>query len=164
MHNESTHGESIHGAATTDPFVAAIDLSAAPINRSVASIDLSVLAGLREFDNEGDPDLVAELAVIFFQDTVERLGSLRRAIDSADAAGIESEAHSLKGSSASLGAVGMSLLCGELEAKGRAGAIEGAGAFEEAAALDGASEALSRIEEEFGRARAILEAAIYITV
>jgi len=140
MHNESIYDESIHGTR-------AIDLC-------VAAIDLSVLAGLREFDNEGDPDLVAELAVIFFQDTVQRLRSLRRAIDSADAAGIESEAHSLKGSSASLGAVGMSLLCGELEAKGRAGAIKGAGAIE------GALEALSRIEEEFGRARAILEANI----
>jgi HPt (histidine-containing phosphotransfer) domain-containing protein len=144
MYNESIHDESIHGAAAIDLFV--------------APIDLSVLAGLREFDNEGDPDLVAELAVIFFQDTVERLGSLSRAIDSANAAGIENEAHSLKGSSASLGAVGMSLLCGELEAKGRAASIEGAGA------IDGASEMLSRIEEEFGRARAILEADIYITV
>ena len=48
----------------------------------------------------------------------------------------------------------MSLMCGELEEKGRAGAIEGAGA------LEGASEALSQIEEEFGRARAILEAEI----
>src|SRR5882724_5878362 len=144
MHNESIYDESIHGTRAIDLYVAAIDLS--------------VLAGLREFDNEGDPDLVAELAVIFFQDTVQRLRSLRRAIDSADAAGIESEAHSLKGSSASLGAVGMSLLCGELEAKGCAGSIEGAGA------LEGASEALTQIEEEFGRARAILEAEIYITV
>ncbi|HXI89104.1 MAG TPA: Hpt domain-containing protein [Blastocatellia bacterium] len=151
MHNESIHDESIHGAAAIDLFVTAIDLSVAPI-------DLSVLAGLREFDNEGDPDLVAELAVIFFQDTVERLESLRRAIDSADAAGIENEAHSLKGSSASLGAVGMSLLCSELELQGRAGSIEGAGA------LEGASEALTQIEEEFGRARAFLEAEIYITV
>src|SRR6266404_20734 len=150
MHNENIHDESIHGTRAIDLYVAAIDLSVAPIDLSVAPIDLSVLAGLREFDNEGDPDLVAELAVIFFQDTVERLRSLRRAIDFADAAGIESEAHSLKGSSASLGAVGMSLLCGELEAKGRAGAIEGAGA------LESASEALSQIEEEFGRARAIL--------
>jgi len=157
MHNESIYDESIHGTR-------AIDLSVAPIDLSVAPIDLSVLAGLREFDNEGDPDLVAELAVIFFQDTVERLESLRRAIDSADAVGIESEAHSLKGSSASLGAVGMSLLCGELEAKGRAGAIKGAGAIEGAGAMEGALEALSRIEEEFGRARATLEAEIYITV
>jgi len=147
MHNESIHDESIHRTRAVDLYVGAIDLSVAPI-------DLSVLAGLREFDNEGDPDLVAELAVIFFQDTVERLRSLRRAIDAADAVGIESEAHSLKGSSASLGAVGMSLLCGELEAKGCAGSIKGAGA------LEGASEALTQIEEEFGRARAILEAEI----
>lgn len=154
MHNESIHDESIHGAVAIDQYVAAIDLSVAPIDLSAAAIDLSVLAGLREFDNEGDPDLVAELAVIFFHDTVERLGSLRRAVDAADAVGIESEAHSLKGSSASLGAMPMSLMCGELEEKGRAGTIEGAGAIE------GAYETLSRIEEEFGRARAILEAEI----
>jgi len=157
MHNESIHDESTHGTREIDPFVSVIDLSVAPI-------DLSVLAALREFDNEGDPDLVAELAVIFFQDAVERLASLRRAIDSADAAGIENEAHSLKGSSASLGAMRISLLCGELEAKGRAGSIKGAGAIEGAGALEGASETLTQIEEEFGRARAILEAEIYITV
>ena len=48
----------------------------------------------------------------------------------------------------------MSLMCGELEEKGRAGVIEGMSATEEA------SEILSRIEKEFGRARAILEVEI----
>lgn len=114
----------------------------------VDAIDLSALDGLRELENEGNRDFVAALLVLFFRETVERLASLRRAIDAADAVGIESEAHSLKGSSGSLGPMPMSIMCAELEEKGQTGAIEGA------------SETLSRIEEEFGHARAMLEAEI----
>ena len=114
----------------------------------VNAIDPSALDGLRELEDEGGPGLVAAMADLFFRDTVARLGSLRRALGSADAVGIEKGAQSLKGSSASVGAMEMSLLCGELEEKGRVGDIEGA------------SKTLSRIEEEFVRARAILEAEI----
>jgi CheY-like chemotaxis protein/HPt (histidine-containing phosphotransfer) domain-containing protein len=115
------------------------------IDHRVEAIDQSVLDSLRELENEEDPNLVASLVVLFFRDTVERLRSLRRAIDSADAAGVEGNAHSLKSSSANLGALPMSLMCDELEEKGRT------------CALEGAADVLSRIEKEFGRARAILE-------
>jgi HPt (histidine-containing phosphotransfer) domain-containing protein len=110
--------------------------------------DQTALDGLRELENEGGPPLVAALAGLFFRDAVARLGSLRRAIGSADAVGIEKGAQSLKGSSASVGATAMSLMCGELEEEGRVGDIQGA------------SKTLSRIEEEFERVRAILEADI----
>jgi CheY-like chemotaxis protein/HPt (histidine-containing phosphotransfer) domain-containing protein len=116
------------------------------IDHRVDAIDQSVLDSLRELENEEDPDLVASLVVLFFRDTLERLGSMRRAIDSADAEALEGIAHSLKSSSANLGALPMSLLCGDLEVKGRTGALEGA------------AEVLARIEKEFGRARLILEA------
>lgn len=112
----------------------------------VDAIDPSALDSLRELENEGGPELVAALAGLFLRDTISRLGSLRRAIDSGDAVGVERGARTLKGSSASVGAMPMSLMCAELEEEGRSGAIEGA------------SETLSRIEEEFVRARAILEA------
>ena len=114
----------------------------------VDEIDPSALDALRELENEGGPGLVASMAGLFFRDTVARLGSLRRALASADAAGIEKGAQSLKGSSASVGAMAMSLMCGELEEEGRVGNIEGA------------SEILARIEEEFDRTRATLEAEI----
>jgi CheY-like chemotaxis protein/HPt (histidine-containing phosphotransfer) domain-containing protein len=114
-------------------------------NRKGDAIDQSVLNSLRELESEEDPGLVASLVVLFFQDTLERLGSLRRAIDSADATCVEEKAHSLRSSSANLGALPMSLMCRDLEEKGRTGALEGA------------SQALSRIEEEFRCVRAILE-------
>lgn len=114
----------------------------------VDALDPSALDGLREFENVGGPHLVEALASLFSRDTVARLGSLKRAIDSGDAVRIETEARTLRGSSTSVGAMQMSLLCGEMEEEGRAGDIEGA------------SKTLSRIEEEFERARAILEAEV----
>ncbi len=59
---------------------------------------------------------------------------------------MERVAHALSGSSASLGALGMAEACKELEALGRSGAAGGT--------LEGP---LTRLEEEFGRARAALE-------
>ena len=114
----------------------------------VDGLDPSAVDALREFENEGGPALVAALAGLFFRDTVARLGSLRRAVGFADAAAIERGAQGLKGSSASVGAVEMSLMCGELEENARLGALEEA------------SETLSRIEEEFSRTRVTLEAEI----
>lgn len=114
----------------------------------VDGIDPTALDGLRELENEGGPGLVTAMAGLFFRDTVARLGSLRRAIDSADAVGIERGAQSLKGSSSSVGAIAMAQMCGELEEEGRVGDMEGA------------SKTLARIEEEFDRARAVLEAEI----
>jgi len=114
----------------------------------IDALDPSALDGLREFENVGGPHLVEALASLFLRDTVARLGSLKRAIDSGDADRIKTEARTLKGSSISVGAMPMSLLCGKLEEEGRAGDIEGA------------SKTLPRIEEEFEHARSILEAEV----
>jgi len=89
-------------------------------------------------------DGLAEVVEAYVADTPEQLQAMRRALDAADAAGMSIAAHSLKGSSAMLGAQMVSALCGELEHASGAGS------------LDGASEAVSRIERVFEDTRAAL--------
>jgi two-component system, sensor histidine kinase and response regulator len=104
-------------------------------------IDRSVLANLRELQGEDEPDIVAELAEMFLEEVPVRLARLREAVETGDASSVEHRAHTLKGSSGSMGAVGMEAICAELEEIGRS---------EE---LAGAPELISRLGEEFGRVR-----------
>ena len=67
-------------------------------------VDLSVLEQYRELQDEGDPDIVAELIDTFLSDIPNRVSGIREALDSANPTQLEHEAHNLKGSSANLGA------------------------------------------------------------
>lgn len=111
----------------------------------VEALDPSALESLREFENKGGPHLVGALTSLFLRDSVTRLHLLRKAVASSDAIALERTAQTLKGSSASVGATAMSLMCGALEEKGRTGTLEGA------------SEILTLVEEEFERTRMKLE-------
>ena len=105
------------------------------------AIDRTTLETLREFQDTGEPDIVAELIEIFLQDTPPRLAAIREALHRADAGEIASAAHALKGSSANLGALQMSALCLKIETLGRAGTVEGADSL------------LADLEAEFLRVR-----------
>ena len=106
-------------------------------------LDRGVLVGLRELQEEGEPDLLEELIELFLADVPPQLVALRKAVDAGDAHSVERIAHTLKGSSANIGAVRMQALCTELEEIGRS---------EELRAAPGL---ISRLEEEFGRVRAV---------
>ncbi|HET7480961.1 MAG TPA: response regulator, partial [Rubrobacteraceae bacterium] len=110
-----------------------------------AALDPSVLAGLQELQEDGEPDLIAELSVLFVQDSTLRLGTLREAVESEDARVIRETAHTLKGSSGNIGAWRMSRLAAELQDAG------------EARDLSRAEELVVRLEEEFDRARLALD-------
>jgi HPt (histidine-containing phosphotransfer) domain-containing protein len=71
----------------------------------------------------GGTDLVAELVELFVGDVPPRLDVLAGAIANGDAEALARAAHSLKGSSATMGAVGMSELCRRMEMLGRAGDV-----------------------------------------
>ena len=104
-------------------------------------IDRSILASLRELQGEDEPDIVAELAQMFVEEVPLRLAELREAVEVGDASSVERIAHTLKGSTGSMGAVRMETICSGLEEMGRS---------EE---LAGALELISRLKEEFGRVR-----------
>jgi two-component system sensor histidine kinase/response regulator len=108
-------------------------------------LDRSVLAGLRELQVEGEPDLLKELIELYLADVPPQLVALRKAVEAGDAHSVERIAHTLKGSAANMGAVRMRALCTVLQEMGRS---------EELSAAPGL---MSRLEEELGRVRAVFE-------
>ena len=108
-------------------------------------LDRSVLAGLRELQQEGEPDILEELIDLFLTDVLPQLVTLREAVEAGDAHSVERIAHTLKGSCGNMGAVRMEALCTELEDAVRSKDIA-------AAAVR-----ISRLQEKFGHVRAVLE-------
>ena len=63
-------------------------------------LDQSVLASLRELQDEGDPDIVAEVGGLFLKHSPDKVKAILQALDTGDAKGLYLAAHSLKSSSA----------------------------------------------------------------
>jgi HPt (histidine-containing phosphotransfer) domain-containing protein len=97
---------------------------------------------------EGEPDILSELAVLFLEDAPPRLEALRQAIEGGDASSLERVAHTLKGSCGNMGALRMSTICAELQDIGHSGELVSAPVL------------MERLEAEFGRVRPALEAEV----
>ena len=80
----------------------------------------------REWAAEYGEDFVVELAGDFLSDAAARMERLRQALADGDADTLMLEAHTLKSSSANVGALQLSALCIELETMGRANSTDGA--------------------------------------
>ena len=89
-------------------------------------IDRSVLAGLRELQVKGDPDIIAEVGGLFIKHSPSKISAILQAAESGDSKGLQMAAHSLKSSSAYIGAMRLSALSKELEQMGRSNAMDGA--------------------------------------
>jgi len=76
---------------------------------------------LREYEQEGRNDFIAELVSCFLMDAEERLRILRKAASMADFALLAKQFHSLKGSSSSMGLSEVVGLCHGGEEKARSG-------------------------------------------
>ncbi len=108
-------------------------------------LDPTILLSLRRLEDSSDPGFVRQLIGIFLHDTPARLGALRAAVGRGDAPAIRQLAHSIKGSSASLGARRIAALCAELQQCGHGGS------------LDGVEDLLLQVEHAFQEARIRLE-------
>ena len=75
------------------------------------AIDPHVIQGLRELGGEDEPELLAELIGIFLEDAPLRMKDITEGLAHGDLARIERGAHTLKSSSANIGALGLSDLC-----------------------------------------------------
>jgi two-component system, sensor histidine kinase and response regulator len=70
---------------------------------------------------EGDQELLEELAQLFAEECPKAMEEIRNALDAKDAVLLERHAHTLKGSSANIGANGVSAAALALEQEARAG-------------------------------------------
>ncbi|MET0623876.1 MAG: Hpt domain-containing protein [Pyrinomonadaceae bacterium] len=102
------------------------------------AVDSVVLLSLEEAQVEGEPDLVVELIDLYAEDTPRRLDAIRSALAARDLAALRRAAHALKGSSASLGARQVMMLCEKLE---------------QSSGLQGGEMLLTCLEREYARVR-----------
>jgi HPt (histidine-containing phosphotransfer) domain-containing protein len=109
-------------------------------------IDREVLEQLTALQTSEKPDLVAQVINLYLVESPKLIEKLKQAAGASDAVEIANTAHTLRSSSANLGATGLTRLCGDIEASARA------------AVTDGASERVAEVETEFGNVQAALTA------
>jgi HPt (histidine-containing phosphotransfer) domain-containing protein len=116
-----------------------------PDEETAEPLDRDVLEHLRVL---GGPEMLSELAQMFYDDTRSALASLRKALQGGDSASVERIAHALKGSSGSMGATRMSQLCSEIQDAGASADLARASTFSKG------------LEREFENVWAALEAEV----
>jgi PAS domain S-box-containing protein len=112
--------------------------------KSASPIDPAAMETIQALENNDSPGLVTRLVEVYLKSSPELVDSMRHAVASADAETIERSAHSLKSSSATLGALELAEFCNRLEQIGRD------------AATDQAAEVFACLEAEFDRVRRAL--------
>jgi HPt (histidine-containing phosphotransfer) domain-containing protein len=127
---------------TRDESMTPVGTPAPAADENLPATDSSALERLRRF---GGDKLLREMIGIFLTNAPERLSTARSAVASDEAEVVERALHSLKSSSAQLGALRMQVLCerGEKLARG--------------ASLPDIDPLLDLAEAEFARVRAWLE-------
>ena len=105
-------------------------------------LDAAVLEELRG-SVEGDSAFVVELVEAYLTDGAAHVADVVTALEAVDAAALVRPAHTLKSSSATVGAMRLAGMARELEMDGRAGTLEAASAGERAASVRAAWEEAS---------------------
>jgi HPt (histidine-containing phosphotransfer) domain-containing protein len=108
-------------------------------------VDPTILASFEELQEEGQPDIVAELLGLFLNDGSARVETLRKAVSESDAHLVHVAAHSLKGISGNLGMQRIIALSIELDNLGKSGVLEGAHII------------FDELDREFGCARRLIQ-------
>ncbi len=111
---------------TSDKSVAesSTELSVAVISPAEKIIDIDVLNQLKSLSETTGRDILGKSARFFLRQTPDDVASLLQAAAQADLETVRNIAHSLKSSSANLGAMGFSRLCNQIEDSAREGRIE----------------------------------------
>jgi len=111
-----------------------------------AAINASALEQIRSLQRPGGPRVLHRVIALYFVNTPELLAAMRDAVTHGNCEALRQAAHSLKSTSANLGAAPLAELCRGAEEVAR----KGAAATEEFR--------LDAIEAEYERVRAALEA------
>lgn len=135
------------------PRTAAAPASAPPLSNPDAypapgptepPLDQRTLNGIRALQQSGAPDLLGKLIRLYFESAPALLRQLREAVNQGDPESLRQAAHTLKSSSANLGALSLAALCKELEERGRS------------RQMDRIAELLDAAEAQYARAREAL--------
>jgi HPt (histidine-containing phosphotransfer) domain-containing protein len=86
---------------------------------------MRVIASLKELGGEEDPGLVLELVGMFLQDAPVRMKEIESSLANGDILTLERAAHTLKSSSANIGAARLSAKCKAMEELARKKSSEG---------------------------------------
>jgi CheY-like chemotaxis protein len=104
------------------------DQALEPADQSAESqsdlLDLSILATLRELSDDEEPNFFTTIIETFFNDVAFRLTDLAEALALRDMEALQRAAHTLKGSSANIGAKHIAAICLELEKCAESDAME----------------------------------------
>jgi signal transduction histidine kinase/DNA-binding response OmpR family regulator len=106
-------------AGASTPVVA----SNAPAPASGDAIDPNAWTALLALQRPGQPDVLAKLMTTYLQSALDLVAAIKQALEQADAAALHRAAHTLKSSSANLGAVALAARCKTLETLGREGTL-----------------------------------------
>ncbi|MGV8074245.1 MAG: Hpt domain-containing protein, partial [Syntrophobacteraceae bacterium] len=107
-------------------------------------IDHAALDKIAALQREGQPSLLHKIIDMYFQSSPDLLQKIREAVRSSDAPSLHRAAHTLKSSSANLGAFKLAELCKEMETMGKTNVLLEAGTM------------LSTIEKEYEGVRQAL--------
>ncbi|MGO9378806.1 MAG: response regulator, partial [Dissulfurispiraceae bacterium] len=107
-------------------------------------IDLKAFENIRIMQTKDGPDLLARMISIYLADSLKHVDNMRRALGMLDRTQFKRAAHTLKTSSATIGALGLAEICGELEQMGIGSSPEAA------------ENVLSRMEVEYVAVREVL--------
>jgi HPt (histidine-containing phosphotransfer) domain-containing protein len=88
------------------------------------AIDRNALKELADLQEEGEPDIIEEVGGVFLTHAPAKIDAIAEAASKGDLKVLERAAHSLKSSSAYVGAMRLSAMCRELEEQARAGSVE----------------------------------------
>lgn len=85
---------------------------------SISAIDIGAIEKLKKLQKPGRPSLLTNLITLYFESAHESMKSIRTSAQKNDLQGLSAAAHSLKSSSANLGAQAFADICLELEKLG----------------------------------------------
>jgi HPt (histidine-containing phosphotransfer) domain-containing protein len=93
-------------------------------DEGAAVLDLAVIAELRTATGDDD-EFIADLIATYVSEGSEHIRAMADAVGAGDVAGLVRPAHTLKSSSASIGALRLAAVCRSIEEGGRQGRADG---------------------------------------
>lgn len=114
------HGADSSGTAATPALVAAKSIPAPQ------AIDMAAIKKITNLQSEGQPDLLGRLVSLFLTNTDRLVKEIETGLSGQDADTVRLAAHTLKSSSANLGAMRLSKICADIESAARQKQLESA--------------------------------------